>query len=448
MTKWTAREMALQVIYQVNEEQAYANLALDKMMAKEPGMDSRDKGLATELVYGSIKYRGRLDWVLNHYAKPKVSKMDPWIRNILREGLYQLMFLDKIPPSAAVNEAVNLAKIYGKRGSEKFVNGVLRSAQRGMADLEYPHRGKQPVGYLSVTYSFPDWIVGRWYKAYGLKKAEAMCQYFNAPAPLWVRTNTLKISPEALKSQLEEQGLAVTISQRIPEGLRIDSAVHLYELALFQEGYFTVQDESSMHVGRAADPKSGQRVLDVCSAPGGKTTHMAQLMHNSGQIVACDIHPHRLDLINENCKRLGITNVQTQLQDGEHLAEAFDQDFDVVLVDAPCSGLGVLGRRADARWSKQPADIAELSHLQQSILGQAAQVTKPGGSLVYSTCTMTDEENIQVVEHFLAEHEDFVLDDGLAGAWLGTEPPAGMVQFLPFADGMDGFFIVKFRRKG
>ena len=448
MTKWTSREMALQVIYQVNEEQAYANLALDKMMAKEPGMDSRDKGLATELVYGSIKYRGRLDWVLNHYAKPKVSKMDPWIRNILREGLYQLMFLDKIPPSAAVNEAVNLAKIYGKRGSEKFVNGVLRSAQRGMADLEYPHRGKQPVGYLSVTYSFPDWIVGRWYKAYGLKKAEAMCQYFNAPAPLWVRTNTLKISPEALKSQLEEQGLAVTISQRIPEGLRIDSAVHLYELALFQEGYFTVQDESSMHVGRAADPKSGQRVLDVCSAPGGKTTHMAQLMHNSGQIVACDIHPHRLDLINENCKRLGITNVQTQLQDGEHLAEAFDQDFDVVLVDAPCSGLGVLGRRADARWSKQPADIAELSRLQQSILGQAAQVTKPGGSLVYSTCTMTDEENIQVVEHFLAEHEDFVLDDGLAGAWLGTEPPAGMVQFLPFADGMDGFFIAKFRRKG
>ena len=179
-------------------------------MAKEPGMDSRDKGLATELVYGSIKYRGRIDWVLNHYAKPKVSKMDPWIRNILREGLYQLMFLDKIPPSAAVNEAVNLAKIYGKRGSEKFVNGVLRSAQRGMADLEYPHRGKQPVGYLSVTYSFPDWIVGRWYKAYGLKKAEAMCQYFNAPAPLWVRTNTLKITPEALKSQLEEQGL-VTI---------------------------------------------------------------------------------------------------------------------------------------------------------------------------------------------------------------------------------------------
>lgn len=448
MTKWTAREMALQVIYQVNEEQAYANLALDKMMAKEPEMDGRDKALATELVYGSIKYRGRLDWVLNRYAKPKVNQMDPWIRNILREGLYQLMFLDKIPPSAAVNEAVNLAKKYGKRGAEKFVNGVLRSALRGMEELAYPHRGKQPVGYLSVTYSFPEWIIQKWYKAYGLKQAEALCQYFNAPAPLWIRCNTLKLSPEELAERLTAQGIAVTASAHIPEGLRIDSSVNLHELALFQEGCFTVQDESSMHVGRAAAPKAGQRVLDACSAPGGKTTHMAQLMQNDGQIVACDIHPHRLELIAENCKRLGITNVQTKLQDGEHLAEAFGEPFDVVLVDAPCSGLGVLGRRADARWSKQPLDIAALSHLQQSILEQAAQVTKTGGTLIYSTCTMTEEENTQVVERFLAAHEDFELDEGLTACWSDSRPPMGMVQFLPFADQMDGFFIAKFRRKG
>ena len=175
---------------------------------------------------------------------------------------------------------------------------------------------------------------------------------------------------------------------------------------------------------------------------------MAQLMQNDGQIVACDIHPHRLELIAENCKRLGITNVQTKLQDGEHLAEAFDEPFDVVLVDAPCSGLGVLGRRADARWSKQLLDIAALSHLQQSILEQAAQVTKAGGTLIYSTCTMTEEENTQVVEHFLAAHEDFELDEGLTACWSDSRPPMGMVQFLPFADQMDGFFIAKFRRKG
>lgn len=448
MTKWTAREMALQVIYQVNEEKAYANLALDKMMAKAPEMEGRDKALTTELVYGSIKYRGRLDWVLNRYAKPKVNQMDPWIRNILREGLYQLMFLDKIPPSAAVNEAVDLAKKYGKRGSEKFVNGVLRSALRGMDELAYPHRGKQPVGYLSVTYSFPEWVIQRWYRAYGLKKAEALCQYFNAPAPLWIRVNTLKMTPEALAKELEAQGIATTVSAHIPEGLRIDSPVNLHELSLFQDGCFTVQDESSMHVGRAAAPQPGQRVLDVCSAPGGKTTHMAQLMQNDGQIVACDIHPHRLELIAANCKRLGITNVQTKLQDGEHLAEAFAEPFDVVLVDAPCSGLGVLGRRADARWSKQLEDIGALSHLQQSILHQAAQVTKAGGTLVYSTCTMTEEENQQVVERFLAEHEDFELDEGLTACWSDQRPPAGMVQFLPFNDHMDGFFIAKFRRKG
>ena len=448
MTKWTAREMALEVIYQVNEEMAYANLALDQMMAKQPDMDGRDKALTTEMVYGSVKYRGRLDWVLNHYAKPKVSKMDPWVRNILRLGLYQLMFLDKIPPSAAVNEAVNLAKKYAKRGADKFVNGVLRSAQRGLDQLAYPPRGKQPVGYLSVTYSFPEWLISRWYKTYGLKKTEALCQYFNAPSPLWVRCNTLKITPDALKAQFEAQGIAVTASGDIAEGLRIDSAVNLHNLDLFQQGYFTVQDESSMHVGLAAAPQNGQRVLDVCSAPGGKATHMAQLMQNSGHIVACDIHPHRLELIAENARRLGITNIETRLQDGEHLAEAFPEPFDVVVVDAPCSGLGILGRRADARWSKQPTDLEELCRLQQSILEQAAQVTKLGGALLYSTCTMTEEENERQVERFLMEHAEFALDEQLSQCWLRKRPPAGMVQFLPFQDGMDGFFIAKFRRKG
>lgn len=449
MIKLNARDLALQIIYQVNEEKAYANLALDKMLNKYPQLDGWDKGLVTELVYGSIRNRGRLDWVLDRFAKPKVNKMDPWIRNILREGLYQLMFLDKIPPSAAVNEAVVLAKKYGKRGSEKFVNGVLRSIQRDQAQLEYPHRGKQPVQYLSVMYSFPQWIVQRWYKNYGMKQTEALCQYFNQPAPLWIRVNTLKMDSLALKEQLEEAGVAVTASQRVPEGLRLESNVELHHMPLFEQGYFIVQDESSMHVARAAAPKPGQRVLDVCSAPGGKTTHLAQLMNNTGQIIACDIHEHRLALIEENCQRLGITNVQTHLQDGEHLAEVFDEPFDVVLVDAPCSGLGVLGRRADARWGKYASDIAELAQLQRSILHQAALVTKPGGTLIYSTCTTTSEENQQVVEDFLAQHEDFSLDEQLPTAWLKQDKgKTGYVQFLPFEDDMDGFFIAKFQRKG
>lgn len=443
MTKQNARDIALQVIFQVNEEGAYANLALDKMLAQAPEIDGRDKALATELVYGSVKYRGRLDWILSHYAKVPVKKMDPWIRNILRQGLYQLVFLDKIPPSAAVNESVNLAKKYGKRGAEKFVNGVLRSAGRTMAELVYPKRGKQPVQYLSVQYSFPEWIIGKWYKSYGLKNTEALCQYFNQPAPLWVRCNTLKITPEELRQQLEAQGLQVTVSEHIPEGLCIDGAMSLKSLPQFQQGYFTVQDESSMHVGYAAAVQMGQRVLDVCSAPGGKTTHLAQLMQNSGEIIACDIHPHRLKLIEENCQRLGITNVHTRLQDGERLNENFSETFDVVLVDAPCSGLGVLGRRADARWGKRLSDIASLAKLQQSILEQAAQITKIGGTLVYSTCTMTDEENMQVVEQFLQKHNQFILDTESL-PWL----PEGKRQFLPFIDHMDGFFIAKFLRKG
>lgn len=441
-----SRELALKILYQINEEGAYANLALDKALFSCSGLDPRDKGLITEIVYGSVKNKGKLDFVLNQFASTKVKKMDRWTRNILRMALYQILFLDKIPPSAAVNEAVKLAKRYGH--VDKFVNAVLRNILRGMEQITWPDREKDSVQYLMVQYSFPQWMVERFIRQYGVEQAEQLCSWYNRPAPLWIRANTLKTTRQALKQQLEQAGLVVQESRYTSEGLKIETAVNLHQLEAFQQGLFTVQDESSMLVALAAEPAPGQRVLDVCSAPGGKTTHMAQLMKNTGTIYACDIHAHRLELIEENCKRLGIQNVETVQQDGTRLTERWQQPFDVVLCDVPCSGLGVLGRRPDARWAKESEDIASLCSVQRQILEQAALLVAPGGTLIYSTCTITPEENEQMVQQFLAQHGQFMVDETLTDCWLNMDKGKdGYVQFLPFVDDMDGFFIARMVRR-
>ena len=446
MSKHNSRELALKILFQVNEEGAYANLALDKALFSCKDLDPRDRGLITEIVYGSVKYRGKLDYVLNQFAKTKVKKMDHWTRNNLRMALYQIMFLDKVPDSAAVDESVKLAKKYGR--SDKFVNAVLRNYLRGKDTMQWPDKAKQPVEYLCVEYSFPQWMVERFVRQYGMADTEKLLQYYNQPAPLWIRTNTLKISREALKTQLEQEGLVVSESRYTPEGLQIHSAVNLHQLKAFQQGLFTVQDESSMLVALAAEPDKDMRILDVCSAPGGKSTHMAQLMKNTGSIYACDIHKHRLELIEENCKRLGITNIKTVEQDGTVLTRRWQEPFDVIVCDVPCSGLGVLGRRADARWSKESEDIAGLCGIQKRILEEAAQLVVPGGTLIYSTCTITPEENQDMVEQFLARHPEYEADETITDCWLNMDKETnGYVQFLPFTDDMDGFFIARMVRK-
>ena len=441
-----SRELALQILYQVNEEGAYANLALDKALFPCTWLDPRDRGFITEIVYGSVKNRGKLDYVLNQFASTKVNKMDKWPRNLLRLALYQILFLDKGPDSAAVNEAVKLAKHYGH--VDKFVNAVLRNILRGMDGIQWPDKAKDPVQYLMVQYSFPQWMVERFIRQYGLEDAERLCDWYNQPAAMWIRTNTLKTTRAELKQILEKEGLTVSESRHTPEGLKIENAVNLHKLKSFQQGLFTVQDESSMLVALAAEPAPGQRVLDVCSAPGGKTTHMAQLMKNKGTIYACDIHKHRLDLIAENCKRLGISNVELVQQDGTKLTKRWQEPFDVVLCDVPCSGLGVLGRRADARWAKESEDIAGLCKIQKKILEEAAQLVVPGGTLIYSTCTIAPEENQEMVKAFISEHPEYELDETLTDCWLDVDKEeTGYVQFLPFIDDMDGFFIARMMRR-
>ncbi|GAB6181070.1 16S rRNA (cytosine(967)-C(5))-methyltransferase RsmB [Desulfotomaculum defluvii] len=451
MRNVSAREIALLVSKAVEDEGAYANLALNKLLEKyQPG--KLDRAFATEIVYGVLRNLNTIDWVLAHYLKQPLASQTIYIRNILRIGTYQIMFMPRVPDSAACNESVNLAKKYGHAGAAKFVNGVLRNVARQQQNLKYPDHEESPVDYIALKYSHPTWLVERWLKEFGYEQTVALCEANNRPAPNTVRTNTLKISREDLITRLKEEGVGARETSFVPEGLNISGFLSYRTLKPFQEGLFQVQDESSMLVAHVLNPSTGAKVLDVASAPGGKTTHLAQIMGDSGRIIACDLYKHKLDLIMDNCQRLGIKSIQTEVADARELYKKYQGWADYVLVDAPCSGLGVLRRRPDARWRKDPSQLPGIVRLQKEILQSAAQCLRPGGVLVYSTCTITWEENIGVVEDFLRGHSEFIMGDlrQLLPSELAKEKTAenGYLQLMPHIHGMDGFFIARMRKKG
>jgi 16S rRNA (cytosine967-C5)-methyltransferase len=447
-----AREIAYRVLEEV-EEGAYANLALDQSLRKEQQLLSVDRGLITELVYGTVKYRARLDWLVDQTVK-KAEKLHIGPRIILRMAFYQLLFMERIPAFAVTNEAVKLARRFFHPGVASLINGVLRNYLRNPEKVLLPDAGQNPLTYLEVVYSHPRWMLERWLTRYGWDNTVKLCAYNNEPAELWIRVNTLRCSPAELAERLISEGCVAERSLRVPEGILLKSAPPLVSLPSFQEGLFTVQDESSMLVAHVASPQPNTEVLDVCAGPGGKTTHLAQLMKNTGTILACDIHQHRLKLIEETAGRLGIRNIKTRLLDATSLAKELEWSYDLVLVDAPCSGLGVLRRRPDARWRKKEEEIKELAALQNEILENVYQKLTPGGRLIYSTCTLEPEENEQLIEKFKQTHAD------LAGYDLTpyfpymaqtqaekAELQRGSRQFLPFRDGMEGFFIAGVQKK-
>lgn len=448
-----AREAALQALHNVEEEGAYANLALGKVLDGSR-LTRQDKGLATELLYGTLKQKGRLDWILGGFLNRPLEKMDTWIRDILRLGAYQLLNMDRIPVSAAVNESVNLAKAHGHKGTAGLVNGVLRNIDRNRHSIKFPKQEEDVVAWLAVECSHPRWLVERWVKELGPEQAEQLCLTNNEVPPLTVRTNTLKTSREQLISALDEQGFEVTPTQFAPEGIVVRDMTALAGLDSFRRGLFTVQDESSMLVARVVAPQPGELVMDVCSAPGGKTTHLAQLMDNQGKLIAMDIHPHKVKLVAEHCRRLGLEIVDARVGDALNLPGEWENKADAVLVDAPCSGLGVLRRRPEIRWRVDLPKLGELAALQQQLLDRAALCVKVGGTLVYSTCTLTNEENKGVMEGFTQSHPGFALTDltsFLPASLLeqGNLPTAseGYIQLLPHVHGTDGFFIARWERR-
>ncbi|MDS1029861.1 16S rRNA (cytosine(967)-C(5))-methyltransferase RsmB [Bacillota bacterium LX-D] len=448
----SAREVALKVLYQIEVEDAYANLALSHYLGQLK-LSTLERGLATELVYGVTRSRNTLDWILSQFITSGLKKLTPWIRNILRLGVYQLFYLKKIPESAAVNESVNLAKKYGHAGTVKLVNGVLRNLIRKKANIEFPSLADDPVGHISLKYSHPAWLIEKWLKEFGEKETMELCQANNQPSANSIRTNTLKTTPESLKEQLELQDIKVDQSRFVPEGLLISNFSNLENLEGFKNGLFLMQDESSMLVSYLLQPKPGSFLIDSCAAPGTKTTHLAQMAKDDCQIIACDVHEHKLELIAQNCQRLGLKSIKPNLLDARKIGQVYQGQADYILVDAPCSGLGVLRRRPDARWKKNPKQIKELSILQLEILKGVCGALKQGGVLVYSTCSISPEENIEVIKKFLHLHQEFKLDSirNLLPFELTRDEDIslaekGCMQFLPHVHGTDGFFMARMVR--
>lgn len=439
-----AREVALKIINAVHEQGAYANVALAREL-KTGSFSDMDRRFVTELVYGTVKAGDTLDWIIRRYSSRPMSKISPIIRDVLRMGVYQLRYMDRIPASAACNESVELAKRHGHEGVAKFVNGIMRTMVREPEKGAFPEGKGKATAQLSLSAQHPEWLVRRWIKEFGFEEAQALCQFNNGQAPLSVRTNTLKTNRSELMLQLTAAGIDSSKSRLAGEGVIVKGHGSLDSLQVLQDGYCQVQDESSMLVAHVVDPEPGELILDVCSAPGGKTTHMAAMMRDVGRVVACDIYQHKLDRVMENADRLGIHIIEPMLIDAREIWQEFPQQADRVLVDAPCSGLGVLRRKPDSRWRKTPDLLKELPSLQLEILRSAAAAVKPGGLLVYSTCTIAHEENQDVIKAFLDQAKEFSLEN--AGQRLPVPREDEMVQLYPQRDGTDGFFIACMRRR-
>lgn len=436
-----AREVALKIINDVTTNNAYANIALTRELNKHRLTD-QDRRFVTELVYGTVKAGNTLDYIVSQYINRPMKKVPQIIQDILRMGVYQIFFLSKVPVSAACNQAVELTKKYGHAGTVKFVNAVLRNAGRNPEKVVYPDVNTKPVEYLSLRYMHPEWIVSRWLNRFGLKDTESLCQINNLTPPLSIRTNTLKITRESLIKVLEEETVVCEPSKLTPEGIICHQYPSLGTLSSLLQGLFQVQDESSMLVAHILNPQPGEFIIDACGAPGGKSTHIAALMQNKGVVISTDIYDHKLALTRENAERLGIRIIETLAIDATTINNHYSLKADKVLVDAPCSGLGVLRRKPDSRWRKTESMISDLPKLQKAILNSAAGCVKPGGTLVYSTCTTEPEENQNVINDFLSNQSDFQLDD-ISHCIPGRNQSSKMIQLLPHVDNVDGFFIAR-----
>ena len=424
-----ARAAAVKVVFEVNERGAYSNIALAKLLRTENFSDI-DRRFCTELVYGTVKAGESIDWIISKYINRPLKKIDPKVAAILRVGIYQIFFLDRVPNSAAVNESVELAKKISI-GSSKFVNAVLRSAVREPDKAKFPKDDTAEAIALSMFH--PQWLVERWIEQFGIEQTKEICIADNKEPPLTLRVNTLKTNRLEVLENLKTQNIVARPSTLTEEGIIIDSgAGSLDHLAILQQGLCQVQDESSMLVAHALESKSGEFIIDCCAAPGGKTTHIAELMNNTGHILAVDIHEHKIKQIKSNASRLGIKIIESIQLDARKIGSKFTGKADRVLVDAPCSGLGVLRRKADLRWKKTLNEMKALPALQLEILNSAAQTLKQGGTLVYSTCTLEYEENEGIINKFINTHSDFILE------YTKT--------LLPHIDGTDGFFIAKLKR--
>lgn len=480
------REIALKALYKIEKENAFSNIALDEELHKNYKiLSEKDIGLISQIVYGVTTWRLTLDCIIQKHSKIKLKKISPWIINILRMGIYQIIFLDKIPKSAAVDESVNLAKRYGHKTSSGFVNAILRKVelkdyeelfqidntekQKELQD-EAPNKTKKEnclnkqIEKISKTQSMPKWLIERLIENNSLENVEEICKNLNLKPQISIRINKLKTNKQELINKLENRKIEVKQGE-LEDFLIIRNVKNIENLQEFKQGFFTVQDESAGLAALFLKPKKGEKVLDACSAPGGKTTHLAELMKNEGKIEAWDIYEHRLNLIRENCQRLGVKIVETKIQNAENPmqnnsnqepnqnTESINQElpqYDKILLDVPCMGTGVIKRKPDIKWQRKPEDIEEITKIQFNILQNCSKLLKQSGELVYSTCSILKEENEEIIEKFLKLNPNFeIITEHEIQNYKQFEKYLKDKKYLNIlpSNEHDGFFICKLKYK-
>ena len=465
-----SRQVAFLTLLEIDKHQTYTDVALERIL-NQFVLETRDRSLVNQLVYGVIRHQRSLDALIDILGKKKAHQQPPQLRRIFHLGLYQLRYLNQIPASAAVNTSVELAVLNGLGKLKGVVNGVLRNYLRqseqkdilaleshlapdNNQDLESVAQSqslasltKAEIAQLGIFYSFPDWIIANWLEQLPLSEVHHLLGWFNQPGKIEIRVNRLQTSVDEVASALEDVGVKLTKLERVPQGLRIESgAGNIRSLPGYKEGWWMVQDSSAQLVSHLLDPQPGEMIVDLCAAPGGKSTHIAELMEDQGTIWACDRSATRLKKVAENVHRLQLNSIKALATEGLSL-ERFRNQADRILVDAPCSGLGTLHKRPDIRWRQNPQKIAELITLQKNLLNQAATLVKPQGILVYATCTLNMQENEAIIQSFLEEHQ----------TWKLVAPPEKIgndqkildqkwLKIYPHQYNMDGFFMAKLIR--
>lgn len=421
-----AREAALRAMYEIEINGAYLNAALNAAIG-DRSMSGADRALTTELIYGITANKIALDYIISKYSKLKLKKMTPWVLNILRMGVYQIYYNDKIPTSAACNEAVKLAKKYSHKAATGFVNGVLRSFSRDAESFEFP-KDMSVEEKLSLEYSYPLWMTKKLIAEYGVERCERLFSENNKPHSTYIRTNTLKVAPNELKEILSGEGIEC-IETHLAGCFAVRGALNISSSDAYRKGYFSLQNISSQLTVEALDPQSGELIVDMCAAPGGKSCAAAEKMNNCGRVISFDIFDHKVELIKKSASRLGIDIIDARCANSEVRIDELVGKADRVLADVPCSGLGVIHKKPDIKYSRTEADVAELCGIQEKILENACAYVKDGGVLVYSTCSILPEENRLGISKFLDKHREFSV--------------VSERQLLTSEKGESGFYICK-----
>jgi 16S rRNA (cytosine967-C5)-methyltransferase len=447
-----ARDIALAVLNSLDQRPGLPESFLEQAFHENPQLTARDRAFVIALVQGTFRWRLRFDWIIEQAVRFPFRKIEPAVLNILRIALYQVFFMDRVPESAAVNEAVKQAKASGRGHTAGFVNGILRHVLRNKNQIEFPDPKDDPAYYLSVVNSYPLWLVKKWIREFGIDCAGLIIEAQNHIPDMVIRTNTLAIDRQGLIQLLKEEGVDATPTSYSPEGIRLDGLKGpVNELKAFRRGMFQVQAEAAQICSHLLYPGAGETLVDMCAGLGGKSSHLAALMKDTGMILSLDISRGRLVRLSDNSRRLGISCIRPVIADaGVNTLNLFRRSFDKIMVDGPCSGLGIISRHPDIKWSRDETDIKRLSVLQTKILNQAAGLLSKGGAMLYVTCTLSMEENEEVAREFLKANRGVTQVDlkdhapGFAHKFINEQ---GFFKTIPNVDGMDGFFAALFKRQ-